>query len=136
MNKVILIGRLTADPEIRYTQGPTPLSIARYRLAVDRRFKREGEQEADFITIVAFGKAGKFAEKYLKKGTKIGVVGRIQVSSYKNKDGQTVWSTEVIAEEQEFVESKKAADQPAKEQTDEDGFMQIPENLDESLPFS
>lgn len=136
MNKVILIGRLTADPEIRYTQGPTPLSIARYRLAVDRRFKREGEQEADFIPVVAFGKAAEFAEKYFRKGMKVAVTGRLQTGSYKDKDGKNVYTTDVIAEDQEFVESKKAADQPAKEQTDEDGFMQIPENLDESLPFS
>ena len=135
MNKVILIGRLTADPEIRYTQGPTPLSIARYRLAVDRRFKREGEQEADFIPVVAFGKAAEFAEKYFIKGMKVAVTGRLQTGSYKDKDGKNVYTTDVIAEDQEFVESKKAADQPAKEQTDEDGFMQIPENLDESLPF-
>lgn len=132
MNKVILIGRLTSDPEIRYTQGSQPLCIGRYRLAVDRRFKREGEPEADFITIVSFGKAAEFAEKYLKKGTKIAVTGRIQTGSYKNKDGQTVWTTDVIAEEQEFVESKKAAGgTPA---TDEDGFMDAAQ-LDDSLPF-
>ena len=135
MNKVILIGRLTADPEIRYTQGPTPLSIAKYRLAVDRRFKREGEQEADFIPVVAFGKAAEFAEKYFRKGMKVAVTGRLQTGSYKDKDGKTVWTTDVIAEDQEFVESKKSTEEE-KPAEDQDGFMSIPDTLDESLPFS
>lgn len=109
MNKVILIGRLTADPEIRYSQGETSTCIARYRLAVDRRFKREGdEQTADFISCVAFGKAGEFVEKYLHKGTKIAVIGRIQTGSYE-KDGVKHYTTDVIVEEQEFAESKNSS---------------------------
>ena len=109
MNKVILMGRLTRDPEVRYTQGDNAMAIARYSLAVDRRFKRDGEPDADFINCVAFGKAGEFAEKYLKKGTKIAVVGRIQTGSYTNKDGQKVYITDVIVEETEFVESRNTA---------------------------
>ena len=132
MNIVIMTGRLTADPEVRYSNQQT--AVARYRLAVDRRFKREGEPEADFITVVAFGKAGEFAEKYLKKGTKVGVTGRIQTGSYKKNDGQTVWTTEVIADAQEFLESKK--EQKTEEPKTADGFMQIPDDLDESLPFN
>ena len=106
MNKVILIGRLTRDVETRYSQGANPVAVARYTLAIDRRFKKEGEQEADFISCVAFGKAGEFAEKYFKKGTKIAITGRIQTGSYTNKDGQKVYTTDVVVEEQEFAESK------------------------------
>ena len=112
MNKVILMGRLTRDPEIRYSQGENALAIARYTLAVDRRFaKRDGsnEQTADFIGCVAFGKSAEFAEKYLKQGTKIAVTGRIQTGSYTNKDGVKVYTTEVVVEEHEFAESKSAA---------------------------
>ena len=109
MNKVILIGRLTRDPEVRYTQGDNAMAIARYSLAVDRRFKKDGdEQTADFINCIAFGKAGEFAEKYFRKGTKIAVVGRIQTGSYTNKDGQKVYTTDVVVEEQEFAESKNS----------------------------
>ena len=111
MNKVLLMGRLTKDPEARYTQGENPMCIARYTLAVDRRLgKKEGEQTADFISIVAFGKSGEFAEKYLHKGTKVVVTGRIQTGSYTNKDGQKVYTTDVVAEDQEFAESKKTAE--------------------------
>ena len=137
MNKVILIGRLTRDPEIRYSQGNEPMCIARYSLAVERRFKREGEQEADFINCVAFGKNGEFAEKYLHKGIKIAATGRIQTGSYTNRDNQKVYTTDVVIEEHEFCESKgngtpTTAPAPA---TDPDGFMQIDDNMDE-LPFS
>ena len=140
MNKVILMGRLTRDPEVRYTQGDNAMAIARYSLAVDRRFKRDGEPDADFINCVAFGKAGEFAEKYLKKGTKIAVVGRIQTGSYTNKDGQKVYTTDVVVEEQEFAESKNSGSSdnnqsaPANKNTD---FMNIPDGIDDSeLPFN
>ena len=140
MNKCTLIGRLTRDPEVRYTQGDNAMAIARYSLAVDRRFKRDGEPDADFINCVAFGKAGEFAEKYLKRGTKIAVVGRIQTGSYTNKDGQKVYTTDVVVEEQEFAESKNNGSSdnnqsaPANKNTD---FMNIPDNVeDEGLPFN
>lgn len=106
MNKVILIGRCTRDPEVRYSQGENATAVARYTLAVDRQFKRDGDQSADFINCIAFGKRGEFAEKYLRKGTKIAVVGRIQTGSYTNKDGNKVYTTDVVVDEHEFVESK------------------------------
>ena len=107
MNKVILMGRLTRDPEVRYSQGENPTAIARYTLAVDRRFNRNNDDKsADFIGCVAFGRAGEFAEKYFRKGTKIAVTGRIQTGSYTNKDGVRVYTTDVVVEEQEFAESK------------------------------
>ena len=135
MNKVELIGRLTKDPEVRYTQSATPMAIARYTLAVDRRFKKDGEPTADFINCVAFGKMGEFAEKYLHKGVKIAVSGRIQTGSYTNKDGQKVYTTDVVVEEQEFCESK-SSNQQDKPKPMDDGFMDIPDNLDaEDLPF-
>ena len=139
MNKVVLMGRLTRDPEVRYTQGDNAMAIARYSLAVDRRFKRDGEPDADFINCVAFGKSGEFAEKYLKKGTKIAVVGRIQTGSYTNKDGHKVYTTDVVVEEQEFAESKNSGSSdnnqsaPANKNTD---FMDIPDGIDEELPFN
>lgn len=140
MNKVILMGRLTRDPEVRYTQGDNAMAIARYSLAVDRRFKRDGEPDADFINCVAFGKSGEFAEKYLKKGTKIAVVGRIQTGSYTNKDGQKVYTTDVVVEEQEFAESKNSGSSdnnqstPANKNTD---FMNISDGIEDSeLPFN
>ena len=107
MNKVILMGRLTRDPEVRYSQGEQATAIARYTLAVDRRFKRDGDQTADFIGCVAFGKLGEFAEKYLRKGTKVVVTGRIQTGSYTNKDGQKVYTTDVVVETFEFCDSNK-----------------------------
>ena len=110
MNKVILIGRLTRDPEVRYSQGETPLAIARYTLAVDRKFRREEEQSADFISCVAFGKMGEHVEKYYYQGLKVAVTGHIQTGSYINKDGVKVYTTEVVVEEQEFVESKGSND--------------------------
>lgn len=149
MNKVSLLGRLTRDPEVRYTQGSNPMAIARYTLAVDRRIKKENEQNADFIPCIAFGKSAEFVEKYLKKGTKMAVVGRIQTGSYTNKDGVKVYTTDVVVEEQEFAESKnsdqqsggqkaqKAQKQPApREEEGMDGFMNIPDGIDEELPFA
>lgn len=145
MNKVILMGRLTRDPEVRYSQGEKPTVIARYSLAVNRRFKREGDPDADFINCVAFGKQAEFAEKYLKKGTKMAITGRIQTGSYTNKEGVKVYTTDIIVEEQEFAESKAAAEnhtaaspapQPAPQQNQADGFMNIPDGIDEELPFS
>lgn len=137
MNKVILIGRLVADPEVRYSQGENATAIARYRLAVDRRFKREGEQTADFISCVAFGRNGEFVEKYLCKGTKIAVAGRIQTGSYTNKEGQKVYTTDVVVEEHEFCESRGNSTQPISQygQQDSDGFQNIPDGIEEELPF-
>ena len=177
MNKVILMGRLTRDPEIRYTQGDNSMCIARYTLAVDRRFNRNAGNDgnnADFISCVAFGRSGEFAEKYLKKGTKMAITGRIQTGSYTNKDGVKVYTTEVVVEDQEFAESKNAssggsgnyggnnygggnsgsysggnggssyngggANQAPRQSADTsdslDGFMNIPDGIDEELPFA
>lgn len=137
MNKAIIIGRLVADPEIRYTQGNEPIAIARYRLAVDRRFKKEGEQTADFIPCIAFSKLAEFAKNYLKKGTKIAVAGRIQTSNYTNKDGQKVYTTDIVVEECEFAESKAASGTaPTNPQTaPDDEFVPIPDNITDDLPF-
>lgn len=139
MNKVILMGRLCADPEVRYSQNQNQTAVARYRLAVDRRFKREGEQTADFISCVAFGKAAEFAEKYLRQGTKIAITGRIQTGGYTNREGQKVYTTDVVVEEQEFAESKGASgniEGSAPQATDPDGFMSLPDGIDEELPFN
>lgn len=141
MNKVILMGRLTRDPDIRYTQSNSAQEqtcIARYSLAVSRRFNRDGEQKADFISCVAFGRQAEFAEKYLRKGTKIALTGRIQTGSYTNRDGQKVYTTDVVVEEQEFAESKAAGQitQQNPAPVSEDGFMEIPDGLEEELPFS
>ncbi|MFQ9581904.1 MAG: single-stranded DNA-binding protein [Blautia hansenii] len=137
MNKVILMGRLTRDPEVRYTQGENAMAIARYTLAVDRRFKRDGEAAADFINCVAFGRQAEFAEKYLRQGIRIVATGRIQTGSYTNRDGNKVYTTDVVVEEQEFAESKNAQNHAAgKPQVDPDGFMNIPDGIDEELPFS
>ena len=151
MNKVILMGRLTRDPEVRYSQGESAMAIARYSLAVDRRGRGNSQdgQTADFINIVAFGKSGEFAEKYLRKGTKLVVTGRIQTGSYTNKDGVKVYTTDVVAEDQEFAESKNASannggasfggnnysNEPAPSAAG-DGFMNIPDGIDEELPFN
>ena len=136
MNKTILIGRLTRDPEVRYSQGAEPMAIARYTLAFDRRFKKEGEQSADFIGCVAFGKNAEFAEKYLKQGTKIAVTGRIQTGSYTDKDGKKVYTTDVIVEEHEFCESKGSANEQVPTfKPDANGFVSIPDGVEEELPF-
>lgn len=141
MNKVIIMGRLTRDPEVRYSQGENPMAIARYTLAVDRRYTRNREEQtADFISVVAFGKAGEFAEKYLRKGLKVAVTGRIQTGSYTNKDGIKVYTFDVVAEEQEFAESKNASANGNQENAGSgdanDGFMRIPDGIDEELPFN
>ena len=140
MNKVILMGRLTRDPEVRYSQGENATAIARYTLAVDRRYKKNAdEQSADFIGCVAFGHNGEFAEKYLRKGTKIAVVGRIQTGSYTNKDGVKVYTTDVVVEEQEFAESKNSSSNnnaPAPDVPMDNSFMNIPDGIDEELPFN
>ena len=146
MNKVILMGRLTRDPDIRYTQGENPMAIAKYTLAVDRRFKRDGEPTADFIPCTCFGKNAEFAEKYLRQGIKIAVSGRIQTGSYTNNEGNRVYTTDVMVEEQEFAESKNASQAnnnssnnvppPMPQNNASDGFMNIPDGLDEELPFN
>ena len=148
MNKVILMGRLTRDPDVRYSSGENNMAIARYTLAVDRRGRKSNnneEQTADFINCVAFGRAGEFAEKYLKKGTKIAVMGRIQTGSYTNKEGQKVYTTDVVVDDHEFVESKNAApadntgfapaDRAEPQADPGDGFMNIPDGIEEELPF-
>ena len=137
MNLVCLCGRLTKDPEVRYTQGAEPMAIARYTLAVDRR--KKGENSADFISCISFGKSAEFAEKYLYKGIKIAVEGRIQTGSYTNKDGKKIYTTDVVVESTEFAESKNSAQQaPAEPTADMDeGFMRIPDGVDdEGLPFN
>ena len=154
MNKVILMGRLTRDPEVRYSAGNNSMAVARYTLAVDRRFRRDGENNADCIGCVAFCKSAEFAEKYLRQGTKIIVTGRIQTGSYTNRDGQKVYTTDVVVEDQEFAESKAAASEsgmmrqsapspmaaspmPSPAQASSaDGFMNIPDGIDEELPFN
>ena len=140
MNKVILMGRLTRDPDIKYTQGEKSIAIARYTLAVDRRGRKEGENSADFISCVAFDRAAELAEKYMHQGMKMVVTGRIQTGSYTNKEGQKVYSTDIVVEDQEFAESKAAGQsRPEAHQTREaspmDGFMNIPPGMDEGLPF-
>lgn len=135
MNKVVLVGRLVADPDVRYTNGDNPMAIARYRLAVDRRSKREGDSDADFISCVAFSKQGEFAEKYLKKGMKMAISGRIQTGSYTNNDGQKVYTTDVVVEEHYFCESR-GNNSPAQQSSGDDGFMNIPDEIDEQLPFA
>lgn len=137
MNKVLICGRLTKDPEVRYSQGQNATAIARYTLAVDRKMKRDGEPTADFINCIAFGKLGEFAEKYLKKGTKIIVTGRIQTGSYTNKDGVKVYTTDVVVEEQEFAESKRDGNAPVPQPADAgDGFMNIPDGIEDNIPFN
>ena len=153
MNKVILMGRLTRDPEIRYSAGENQTAVARYTLAVDRRFRRQGEEQtADFINCVVFGRGAEFAERYLHQGTKIVATGRIQTGSYTNKDGNRVYTTDVVVEEQEFAESKATSDAnagsfshaggfqqapaPTPAADAGDGFMNIPDGIDEELPFN
>lgn len=157
MNKVILMGRLTRDPEIRYSTGENSTAVARYTLAVDRRFKRDSEETADFINCVAFGRSAEFAERFLRKGLKMVVSGRIQTGSYTNKDGVKVYTTDVIVEDHEFAESKAASEgssynggsyggggsygaadnRPAPgAAVAGDGFINIPDGIDEELPFN
>lgn len=135
MNKVILMGRLTRDPEVRYGQGSKPMAIAKYTLAVDRRFKREGEQTADFIPCVAFGSAAEFAEKYFHKGTKIVIEGRIQTGSYDGQNGGKVYTTDVVIESQEFAESKGSSRGSSVDGQYEEDFTSIPEGMEGEVPF-
>lgn len=134
MNKVELIGRLVADPDVKYSAGENPTCVARFRIAVDRRFKKDNEQTADFISCVSFGKTGEFIEKYFAKGMRIGLCGRIQTGSYE-KDGQKVYTTDVVAEEVEFVESKGSSESAATTKK-EDEFMVIDEGTISDLPFN
>ncbi|MDO4478067.1 MAG: single-stranded DNA-binding protein [Lachnospiraceae bacterium] len=151
MNQVVLMGRLTRDPEVRYSGADASTAVARYTLAVDRRFKRDGDATADFIGCVAFGRSAEFAEKYLRKGVKICISGRIQTGSYTNKDGNRVYTTDVVVENQEFAESRAASESsraayeapqyqpaaaPAGPDTSGNGFMNIPDGIDEELPFA
>ena len=140
MNKVVLVGRLTRDPEVRYSQGDNATAVARYTLAVDRRFRRDGEPTADFIPCVIFGRSAEFAEKYFHQGMRVSISGRIQTGSYTNKDGQKVYTTDVVVEEQEFAESKATSQQNQQnnstQASDSDGFMNIPDGIDEEMPFS
>ena len=147
MNKVILMGRLTRDPEVRYSQGERPVAVARYTLAVNRTFKRAGEPDADFINCVTFGRSAEFAEKYFRQGIRIVVSGRIQTGSYTNRDGVKVYTTDIVVEDQEFAESKSSAaansgaaytpSRPEPSAAAGDGFMNIPDGVeDEGLPFN
>lgn len=146
MNKAILMGRLTRDPEVRYSQNDSSMAIARFSLTVDRRYKKQGDTvTADFFNCTAFGKQGEYVEKYLKKGTKIVVTGRIQNDNYTNKDGQKVYSVQIMVEEIEFAESKASAQsnegsdggaQPQMGAPDADGFMNIPDGIGSELPFN
>ena len=152
MNKVILMGRLTRDPEVRYTSGENSLAIARYTLAVDRKIRKDGDATADFIRCVVFGRSAECVEKYFRKGLKITIAGRIQTGSYTNRDGQKVYTTEVVVEDQEFAESKASSDSyaashprteaapapsmPSPSAASADGFMNIPDGIDEELPFN
>lgn len=136
MNKVILAGRVTREPEVRYSQGEKATAVACYGLAVDRRFKKEGETETDFIRCVELGKLAEFAEKYLHQGTKIMITGRVQTGSYTNKDGQKVYTTDVIIEEHEFVESKASSLASVESKKNGDEYMKIPDNFDNELPFN
>ena len=137
MNKVVLLGRLTKDPEVRYSTGEKETAVARYTIAVDRRFKRDGEPTADFIPCVVFGRSAEFAEKYFHQGMRISISGHIQ-TSYTNKDGVKVYTTVVIVEEQEFAESKsesKNISNPVEESSADNGFMNLTDEYDEKLPF-
>lgn len=153
MNKVVLVGRLARNPEVRYSKGEKPTAVARYTLAVDRRFKRDGEPTADFIPCVVFGRSAEFAEKYFRQGMRVAISGNIQTGSYTNKDGVKVYTTEVYVEEQEFAESRSEhgsgntpsqssqntstqTSAPAQPAVDANGFMNIPDGIDEELPFN
>ena len=143
MNKVILMGRLTRDPEVRYSAGENATAVARYTQAVDRRYKQEGQQSADFISCVTFGRNAEFTEKYFRQGMKVAISGRIQTGSYTNKDGNKGYTTDVVVEDQEFCESKSKQNQSQEEQKPsfrpdgDDGFMNIPDNIsDDELPFN
>jgi len=136
MNKTILMGRLTRDPEIRYPENPDSKPVGRFSLAVDRKFKRDGEPTADFFNCICFGKLAEFTEKYLRKGSKMLVEGEIRNNNYTNKDGQTVYSVNVMVENMEFAESKNHTNGENPSNNSDNGFMNIPDGVDEELPFS
>lgn len=138
MNKTVLMGRLTADPQVRYSQGDNATAVARYTLAVNRKFKKDGEPTADFIPCVVFGKSAEFTEKYFRKGMQVAISGRIQTGSYTNKDGNKIYTTDVVVEEQEFAESKVASQNNGSGSTpvSSDGFLDIPDGVDTQLPFN
>lgn len=141
MNRVILMGRLTRDPDVKYSQGEKSIAVARYTLAVDRRGKKDpdsNEQQADFISCVAFDRSGEFAEKYFRQGMRVLISGRIQTGSYTNKEGKKVYTTDVVVESQEFADSKNASGQnTTPESTSNDGFMNVPDGVDDdTLPFN
>lgn len=141
MNKAIFVGRLTHDPEVRYSQGASQTAVARFSIAVPRKFKRDGEPDCDFFNCTAFGKQGEFVERYLHKGTKVVIVGRLQNNNYTNKDGQTVYGVQIMVEEIEFAESKSAGQQSNESRPEpinhgSDGFMNLPDGIDEELPFN
>ena len=137
MNKAILVGRLTRDPEVRYSQDENATAVARYTVAVDRRFKRDGEPTADFIRCLLLGRSAEFAEQYFRQGMRVSISGRIQTGSYTNKDGVKVYTTEVIVEEQEFAESRTEQERNKAQGADEgDGFMNIQDDIDNELPFN
>ena len=138
MNKTVLMGRLTADPQVRYSQGDNATAVARYTLAVNRKFKKDGEPTADFIPCVVFGKSAEFTEKYFRKGMQVAISGRIQTGSYTNKDGNKIYTTDVVVEEQEFAESKVASQNNGSGSTpvSSDGFLNIPDGVDTQLPFN
>lgn len=138
MNKTVLMGRLTADPQVRYSQGENATAVARYTLAVNRKFKKDGEPTADFIPCVVFGRSAEFTEKYFRKGMLVAISGRIQTGSYTNKDGVKVYTTDVVVEEQEFAEIKAASQQNGNDSApvSTDGFTNIPDGIDEELPFA
>lgn len=135
MNSVQLVGRLVRDPEVRYTNGDNQIAVARFTVACNRKFKKDGEQDADFISCIAFGKTSEFIERYFQKGSSIGLNGRIQTGSYTNKDGQKVYTTDVFVESVEFVGSKNE-NQTGNEAKKNDDFMNIPDSIDEELPFN
>lgn len=139
MNKVILMGNLTRDPEIRYTQGEKSMAIARFSLAINRRFSRDGETNVDFFNCTAFGKQAEFVEKYFRQGSRMLLVGRVQNENYTNKNGEKVYSVQIMADEIEFAERKQAGGNNNAEPTqkqDDDDFMEIPENIESELPFN
>ena len=138
MNKTVLMGRLTADPQVRYSQGDNATAVARYTLAVNRKFKKDGEPTADFIPCVVFGKSAEFTEKYFRKGMQVAISGRIQTGSYTNKDGNKIYTTDVVVEEQEFAESKAASQNNGSGSmpVSSDGFLNIPDGVDTQLPFN
>ncbi len=133
MNSVQLVGRLVRDPEVRYTNGDNQIAVARFTVACNRKYKKDGEQDTDFISCIAFGKTSEFIERYFQKGNSIGLNGRIQTGSYTNKDGQKVYTTDVFVESVEFVGSKNETNNDTKKNDD---FMNIPESIDEELPFN